>query len=111
MIAMSSKRSKRPPREPLYRAYRVTSPAHETKIVFAAGMWSAVGALLRWQKANGIGEVPFAIDPDWASKLTGVARQHVDDARRWCRAPGVGVRYRADCGWGIASHPTVDHQD
>lgn len=84
-----------------YNAYRITSPAHETKIVFAGGMWSAVGVLLQWRVANGIGETPFAVDPTWAMQLTGVARQHIDEARAWCREPGLGTRYRADCGWGI----------
>ncbi|HEX8583114.1 MAG TPA: hypothetical protein VF680_01730 [Allosphingosinicella sp.] len=98
---MTSKRSKRPSREPLYNAYRITSPAHEAKIVFAAGTWSAVGMLLRWHFANGIGEVPFAIDPLWATQQAGIARKHIHEARAACRQPGIGVCYRADVGWGI----------
>ena len=83
-----------------YNAYRITSPAHATKIVFAAGVWSAVSMLLEWRKANGIGEEPFALDPRWAASLTGVARQHVDEACAMRRL-GIGVCYRADLGWGV----------
>lgn len=96
-------RKDRPKGDPTYKAYRVTSPAHESKIVFAAGIWSAVGVLLQWRVANGIGEVPFTLDPWWASELTGVARDHIDEARAWCRSPGLGTRYRADVGWGIVA--------
>jgi len=87
--------------EAAYKAYRVTSPSHETKIVFAAGIWSAVGVLLQWRTANGIGQVGFNLDPEWAASLTGVARQHLDDARSWCRGPSIGARYRADVGWAL----------
>lgn len=95
---------------PLYNAYRITSPAHEAKVVFAAGIWSAVGVLLQWRVANGIGDEPFTLDRSWASRMTGVARQHIDDARPRCRGPGLGTRYRADAGWGIAS-PINDRDD
>lgn len=84
-----------------YNAYRVTSPGHETRIVFASGIWSAVGVLLRWREANGIGQVGFHLDPAWAAGLEGVARQHIDEARALCREPRMGTRYRADVGWGL----------
>lgn len=89
------------PNDPTYKAYRVTSPAHGSKIVFAAGIWSAVGMLLQWRVANGIGEVPFTLDPTWAQQLTGIARKHIDEARAFCREAGIGTSYRADMGWGI----------
>jgi len=92
-----------PERPYLYKAYRITSPSHHPQIVFAAGGWSAVGVLLQWHRANGIGEVPFTLDPGWAAQLIGVARQHIDEAQSTCRSPGMGVRYRADVGWAIAS--------
>lgn len=107
---MTRNKSKHGNREFLYMAYRVTSPDHETKIVFAAGIWSAVGVLLQWRYANEIGEVPFTVDPTWATGLTGVARQHLDAARASCRAAGIGTRYRADAGWGIAVYP-YEHED
>ena len=88
----------------LYKAYRITSPVHDTKIVFASGIWSAVGVLLQWRYANDIGEVAFAVDPDWASELTGVGREHIDEAQARCRGPGIGVRYRADIGWAIRAN-------
>jgi hypothetical protein len=84
-----------------YNAYCVTSPAHEPKVIFAAGTWSAVGMLLQWRVANGIGEVPFMLDPTWAVSLTGVGRQHIEQARAACSQAGIGVCYRADLGWGI----------
>ncbi len=90
-----------PKRATTYNAYRVTSPAHEPKIIFAAGTWSAVGMLLQWRVANGIGEVPFSVDPAWAASLIGIGRQHIDEARASCRQAGIGMRYRADTGWGI----------
>lgn len=88
--------------EAAYKAYRVTSPSHETKIVFATGIWSAVGVLLNWRTANGIGQVGFNLDPEWAVNLEGVARQHIDEACSWCREARIAVRYRADVGWGLA---------
>lgn len=98
---MSRSKHKAKQDEPAYKAYRITSPGHETKIVFAAGIWSAVGVLLRWRGANGIGEVGFNLDPEWATKLEGVARQHIDNARSWCTEPRIGTMYRADMGWGL----------
>lgn len=87
--------------EPVYKAYRVTSSGHETRIVFASGIWSAVGVLLQWRVASGIGEVGFHLDPSWADGLEGVARQHIDEARALCREPRIGTRYRADFGWAL----------
>jgi hypothetical protein len=84
-----------------YNAYRVTSPAHEPKVIFAAGTWSAVGMLLQWRVTNGIGEAPFTLDPTWAASITGTGRQHIDEARASCRLARIGVCYRADLGWGI----------
>lgn len=87
--------------EPKYKAYRITSPSHETIIIFAAGIWSAVGVLMRWRDANGIDQVGFELDPAWATNLTGVAREHVDEARSWCHRPSMGTMYRADIGWAL----------
>lgn len=98
--------SRKPRKEPSYKAYRITSPSHETKIVFAAGIWSAVGALLQWRVANGIKEVGFSLDPEWAHSLEGVAREHIYHARAHCKGPRIGARYRADVGWGLMA-PTV----
>jgi hypothetical protein len=95
--------------EPPYKAYRITTPGHETKIVFAAGIWSAVGALLQWRSANGIGEVGFTLDPEWARSLEGVAREHIYEARSHCDEPRIGARYRADVGWGLR-HPGLKEQ-
>lgn len=69
--------------------------------MFAGGRWTAVDALLQWRVANGIGEVPFTVDPTWSTKLTGVARKHIDEARASCREPNLGTHYRADCGWSL----------
>ena len=99
---MNTSKPKPADKEPAYKAYRVTSPGQETKIVFAAGIWSAVGVLLQWRVANGIGQVGFHLDPDWATGLTGVARQHINEARSFCRGPRIGIMYRADMGWGLA---------
>lgn len=101
-MSRNKRNSETPREEPPYNAYRITSSGHETKIVFAAGIWSAVGLLLQWRTAHGIGEVGFHLDPDWASSLKGIARQHIEAARRWCRGPRIGVMYRADSGWGLA---------
>lgn len=98
---MSEGRSSRR-REALFRAFLITSPAHETKVIFAGGTWSAVGMLLRWRTENEIGEAPFTIDPTWASRLTGTARKHLDDACGWCTEASVGVQYCAGAGWGLA---------
>ena len=85
----------------VYHAYRCTSPGHPTKIVFAAGIWSAVGVLLQWRALNGVSEdVPLTVDPSWAGNLDGVARDHIEAACGRCRRPGIGARYRADMGWG-----------
>lgn len=97
----SKRRARATESETAYKAYRITSPSHETKIVFAAGIWSAVGVLLKWRAANGISQVGFNLDPNWAATLTGIARQHVDDARSWCRGPSIGAMYRADIGWAL----------
>jgi hypothetical protein len=101
LIMVNQKRHRpRQQRPSAYNAYRVTSPCHETKVIFAAGLWSAVGFLLQWRKANGIGEVPLKVDPTWAHTLTGVGRQHVEGACS-LRRLGMGVCYRADIGWGV----------
>ena len=94
-------KARRTRKGPAYKAYRISSPGHETRIVFAAGIWSAVGALMQWRVANGIDEVGFNLDPEWAKDLQGVARQHIDDARSLCEQPRIGTRYRADSGWAL----------
>ena len=102
MTMSRKKRTSRAPRkEPPYKAYRITSPGHETKIVFAAGIWSAVGALLQWRVANGIDQVGFTLDPEWTHGLQGIAREHIYEARSRCDQPRIGARYRADVGWGL----------
>ena len=98
---MSRTKTKPGRKEPAYRAYRVTSPGHETRIIFASGIWSAVGVLLQWRVATDIGQVAFRLDPAWADGLEGVARQHIDEARSLCREPRIGTRYRADVGWAL----------
>jgi len=102
---MGKRRQKRSKGSVVYNVYRVVSPAHETQIVFAGGIWGAVGVLLQWRAAMGIGEVPFTIDPNWAATLCRIGRQHIDEARAACRGPCLGVRYRADDGWGLAEPP------
>lgn len=102
-MSRATSKAGRRPKEPPYKAYRITSPGHETRIVFAAGIWSAVGALLQWRAANGIDQVGFTLDPEWAKGLEGVARQHIDEARSLCREPRIGTRYRADAGWALMS--------
>jgi hypothetical protein len=98
---MANSETKASCKERVYEAYRVTSPGHETRIVFAAGIWSAVGVLLQWRVANGIGQVGFHLDPTWAEGLEGVARKHIDEARALCLEPRIGTRYRADVGWAL----------
>lgn len=98
---MSGNKSNMKREQPAYKAYRITSPGHETRIVFAAGIWSAVGVLLQWRIANGIDQVGFNLDPEWAQGLQGVALKHIDDARSRCHEPRIGVRYRADVGWAL----------
>ncbi len=102
---MAKRRQKQFGEGPPLNVYRVTSPAHEAQIVFAGDIKCAVHVLRQWQAAMGLGEVAFVIDPNWASMLSGVGRQHMDDARAWCRGPCLGVRYRADDGWGVAEPP------
>lgn len=95
----------REPKDPqhlVYNAYLITSPDHESKVVFAAGTWSAVGALLQWRVANGVQEAPFTLDPWWASGLTGVAREHLNHARSRCDRPSIGAPYSASSGWELA---------
>ena len=84
-----------------YKVYRVTSPGHQTRVVLASGMWSAVGVLLQWRAANDIEEVPFTIDPTWAASLTKVARQHIEDVCGRCTEPSIATCYRAGSGWTI----------
>lgn len=84
-----------------YTVYRFKSSGHETKIVFAGGIWSAVGIFLQWREANGIGQVSFEVEPDWGTTLSRAGRQHIDEARMRCRKPSFGTSYRADVGWTL----------
>ena len=88
-----------------YRAYRVTSPAHDPLIILAAGSWSAVGALLRWRKTNAVADEAFTLHPSWADSLTGIGRQHIDGACASCTETVIASAYRADRGWSL-TRPT-----
>lgn len=83
------------------RVYRLTSPSHETFIVLARNMADALDLALQFYDLRDGVEVKFTVDPTWASTLTGVGRQHIEEARARCSEPSVACLYRASDGWAL----------
>lgn len=81
--------------------YRVTSPSHEALVVLAGTMQDALGIVLEYQALRRLGEARITIDPGWSSTLSGVGRQHIEQAREMCRETSIATLYRADLGWAL----------
>lgn len=84
-----------------WSAYRITSPCHAAVAILAPNMTSAIAMAIEYRRLRGIGEVRLTIDPNWAMSLSGLGRQHVEEARAICRQTSVVTLYRADSGWAV----------
>ena len=82
-------------------AFRVTSPAHEPKIIFAESAAQVAEIIVAWHSLNCIDATEFTLDSGWARTLAGVERKHLIDALGWARSAGIGMNYRSDIGWAI----------
>lgn len=80
--------------EPLYKAYRITSPAHETKIVFAAGVWSAVGVRRSCLSVKTPPEVGTGVVHDLAANLMHGAQRMNNP----CKPDSVAASVNASSG-------------
>lgn len=82
-----------------YRAYRITSSAHEVVVVIARHLSEAIDVLVRWRQTHAIMEAGLKVKTDWVTALSSSGRVHLDDALARCTEPSITHRYRAHIGW------------
>lgn len=81
------------------RPFKVTSRAHEPKVIFAETPHQAAEIATVWQALNGISATEFTVDWAWLRELPAAERRELEEAASW-GTRGIGD-LRPDGGWGI----------
>ena len=82
------------------RVFRLTSPSHPWKLIFAETEDDAAALAVTWQQLQGINATEFTLNWEWADLLQGREAAQVHAAASWGKA-GIGRYYGPEIGWAI----------